>query len=354
MAGFVSLCIRSSKIDYAFWKDGALKPALRMYRRWYDHHFFKKVPHGAEAVNILVGETTFLRHPVAAFVRLREAARLGEMTEVPLPTRFMFILLGSQGNGAKYQAIGRALGTLFSDEMFLDFATRSTSRNDLLAGIDEFLSASSLLPPAQWDHKSRIEPPHAPPSQENRKAAAAAAASAAAAAASNVKAGASSTDEGPRKRHSLLPKLYHHYRHHKDPKSSISPTNLSVSMASQRKRAASLGCGDARGKDSPPSASKDIVSVEGGGAPPGGSGASEEFDRNNDPALMRTGRLFGGLIRDIKRKAPWYLSDFTDGMHIQCFASFFFLYFACLTPIITFGGLLSGVTGGYLVRASLK
>lgn len=68
-------------------------------------------------MNILVGETTFLRHPVAAFVRLREAARLGEMTEVPVPTRFMFILLGSQGNGAKYQAIGRAIGTLFSDEV---------------------------------------------------------------------------------------------------------------------------------------------------------------------------------------------------------------------------------------------
>lgn len=83
----------------------------------YDHHFFKKVPHGAEAVNILVGETYFLRHPVAAFVRLREACRLGEMTEVPVPTRFMFILLGTAGNGAKYQQIGRAMGTLFSDEV---------------------------------------------------------------------------------------------------------------------------------------------------------------------------------------------------------------------------------------------
>uniref|UniRef100_A0A0R3WV99 Band_3_cyto domain-containing protein n=1 Tax=Hydatigena taeniaeformis TaxID=6205 RepID=A0A0R3WV99_HYDTA len=70
----------------------------------------------------LVGETYFLRHPVAAFVRLREACRLGEMTEVPVPTRFMFILLGTAGNGAKYQQIGRAMGTLFSDEPpFLSF-----------------------------------------------------------------------------------------------------------------------------------------------------------------------------------------------------------------------------------------
>lgn len=52
-------------------------------------------------------------------------------------------------------------------QMFHDFAVRSTSRTDLLAGIDEFLSASSLLPPAQWDPKTRIEPPHVLPSQVN-------------------------------------------------------------------------------------------------------------------------------------------------------------------------------------------
>ena len=88
-----------------------------------------KVPHGAEAVNILVGEVPFLANhrPVVAFVRLAEAQRLGELTEVPVPTRFMFILLGpptpptvtapESTNAAKYQQIGRAMGTLFSDEV---------------------------------------------------------------------------------------------------------------------------------------------------------------------------------------------------------------------------------------------
>ena len=35
-------------------------------------------------------------------------------------------------------------------------------------------------------------------------------------------------------------------------------------------------------------------------------------DRRNREAsgLVRTGRLFGGLINDIKRKTPHYLSDF--------------------------------------------
>ena len=59
---------------------------------------------------------------------------------------------------------------------------------------------------------------------------------------------------------------------------------------------------------------------------------------------MRTGRLFGGLIDDIKRKSPHYLSDFKDGLHSQCISSFLFLYFACLAPIIAFGGLLGEAT----------
>ena len=51
-----------------------------------------------------------------------------------------------------------------------------------------------------------------------------------------------------------------------------------------------------------------------------------------------------GLINDIKRKAPHYLSDFTDGFSMQCIATYFFIYFACLTPIVTFGGLLGDAT----------
>ncbi|EUB55109.1 Sodium-driven chloride bicarbonate exchanger [Echinococcus granulosus] len=314
----------------------------------YDHHFFKKVPHGAEAVNILVGETCFLRHPVAAFVRLREACRLGEMTEVPVPTRFMFILLGTAGNGAKYQQIGRAMGTLFSDEIFLDYATRSTSRNDLLAGIDEFLSASSLLPPAQWHHTSRIEPPHEPPSQENRKAAAVAAATNSAAPTSVQQQQQQQPETHTSSRHSILPKMRHRRHHHKNARpESLGITEAAATIATAVAPGAHGGDGSG-GRDSSFSASlsKDAISVESGEM--GGGGGVEEFDRNNDPALMRTGRLFGGLINDIKRRAPSYLSDYTDALHIQCFASFFFLYFACLTPIITFGGLLSNVTGGYL------
>ncbi|KAL8165420.1 UNVERIFIED_CONTAM: Sodium bicarbonate cotransporter 3, partial [Gekko kuhli] len=62
------------------------------------------------------------------------------------------------------------------------------------------------------------------------------------------------------------------------------------------------------------------------------------------PELQRTGRLFGGLILDIKRKAPFFLSDFKDALSLQCLASILFLYCACMSPVITFGGLLGEAT----------
>ena len=58
----------------------------------------------------------------------------------------------------------------------------------------------------------------------------------------------------------------------------------------------------------------------------------------DDPCLKFTGRFCGGLIDDIKRKAPWYLSDFKDALNFQVVPAIAFLYFACLSPIITFGG----------------
>lgn len=65
-------------------------------------------------------------------------------------------------------------------------------------------------------------------------------------------------------------------------------------------------------------------------------------------------RLFGGLIFDIKRKAPHYLSDYTDALSLQCLASFLFLYCACMSPVITFGGLLGEATEGRVVRGFKK
>jgi len=59
-------------------------------------------------------------------------------------------------------------------------------------------------------------------------------------------------------------------------------------------------------------------------------------------------------VNDIKRKLPWYRSDFTDALHVQCFASFLYIFLATLTPNVAFGGLLGEATHQYMVRFSEK
>lgn len=54
----------------------------------------RKIPAGAEASNILVGEVDFLDKTLSAFIRLSQAGIMGDLTEVPVPTRFIFVLLG--------------------------------------------------------------------------------------------------------------------------------------------------------------------------------------------------------------------------------------------------------------------
>jgi len=79
------------------------------------------------------------------------------------------------------------------------------------------------------------------------------------------------------------------------------------------------------------------VDFEDGGAKPEEGHTGEE--------LTCTRKFCGGLISDLKRKKPFFLNDFIDPFRtvsgaMQCFATFIFLYFAVITPIITFGGLL--------------
>ncbi|CRK93510.1 CLUMA_CG007044, isoform B [Clunio marinus] len=227
----------------------------------HDHHrinfnFMRKIPPGAEASNILVGEVDFLTKTLSAFIRLNSAAIMGDLTEVPVPTRFIFVLLGPAGSQATFHEIGRSMATLMSDEVFHEVAYRARKRDHLLAGVDEFLDAVTVLPPGEWDPSIRIEPPTVIPSQEIRK-------------------------RPPEKQ----------------PK-----------------------------KEEP-------------------DDEEEEQKLREESGLSRSGRLFGGLINDLKRKKPFYLSDFKDGVNLQSVASWIFLYFACLSPIITFGGLLSEATG---------
>ncbi|XP_028984949.1 electroneutral sodium bicarbonate exchanger 1 isoform X9 [Betta splendens] len=221
-----------------------------------DMNFMKKIPPGAEASNVLVGEVDFLERPIIAFVRLCPAVLLTGLTEVPVPTRFLFLLLGPFGKGPQYHEIGRSIATLMTDEIFHDVAYKARDRNDLLSGIDEFLDQVTVLPPGEWDPSIRIEPPKSVPSQEKRKL-------------------------------------------------------------------ASAPNGSASGYD-----------------------MMKDSEHHTGPELQRTGRIFGGLVNDVRRKTPFLWSDIRDALSLQCLASILFLYCACMSPVITFGGLLGEATKG--------
>ncbi|KAG5668130.1 hypothetical protein PVAND_016082 [Polypedilum vanderplanki] len=70
---------------------------------------------------------------------------------------------------------------------------------------------------------------------------------------------------------------------------------------------------------------------------------SSDGSSSDDP-LHKTGRLWGGMINDIKRRFPMYKSDILDGLNSETFAATLFLYFAGLATAVTFGGLIDEKT----------
>ncbi len=64
--------------------------------------------------------------------------------------------------------------------------------------------------------------------------------------------------------------------------------------------------------------------------------------------LEYPGRLFGGLLDDIRKRSACYASDFRDGLRAKSFSSTLFLFFACLAPAVTFGGIMGIETAGQI------
>ena len=65
----------------------------------------------------------------------------------------------------------------------------------------------------------------------------------------------------------------------------------------------------------------------------------EEEKKSYDPfTITRSPYLFGGLINEWKKRLPLYLSDFKDGLDGQVISTALFIFFACLSGAIAFGG----------------
>uniref|UniRef100_A0A8C3GKE8 Solute carrier family 4 member 1 (Diego blood group) n=1 Tax=Cairina moschata TaxID=8855 RepID=A0A8C3GKE8_CAIMO len=203
------------------------------------------------------GCAAFLEQPTLAFVRLRDAVTMDAVLNVPLPVRFLFVVLGPDSPHVSYHEIGRTIATMMAERVFRRDAYLAESRQDLLRGVEDFLEASIVLPPTETPSEQQLR--SLVPLQRQ-----------------------------------LLRRRYQH----------------------------------------PGKAPEDFL--------------KETEEPEDDDPLRRTGRPFGGLVRDIRRRYPKYLSDIKDALSPQCLAAVIFIYFAALSPAVTFGGLLGEKTKGMM------
>ncbi|XP_059005441.1 band 3 anion transport protein isoform X1 [Mustela lutreola] len=220
----------------------------------------EKIPPDSEATLVLVGRAEFLERPVLGFVRLEVATEL-EAVQLPVPVRFLFVLLGPEAPNTDYTQLGRAAATLMSERVFRVDAYMAQSKAELVRNLEGFLDCSLVLPPCEAPSEQALL--------------------------------------------SLVPV-----------QKELLRRRYSQSPAKPEPRFY-------KGLD-----------LYGAPGAPGGP----------DDPLQRTGLLFGGLVRDIRRRYPYYLSDITDAFSPQVLAAVIFIYFAALSPAITFGGLLGEKT----------
>ncbi|XP_035467990.1 anion exchange protein 2b isoform X7 [Scophthalmus maximus] len=246
-------------------KEPTLVPNMHRSKSKHELKLLEKIPENAEATVVLVGSVDFLEQPTMAFVRLQEAVELESVLEVPVPVRFLFVLLGPSTTSMDYHQIGRSISTLMSDKQFHEAAYLADDRQDLLNAINSFLDCSIVLPPSEMGGDELL------------------------------RSVARFQREMLRKREEQGVKLLA-----KEPKSLEEKEALLTPL------------------------------------------------KKTDDPLERTGRPFGGMIRDVRRRYPKYVSDFKDALNSQCMAAVIFIYFAALSPAITFGGLLGEKTDGLI------
>uniref|UniRef100_A0A4W6CGY7 Anion exchange protein n=1 Tax=Lates calcarifer TaxID=8187 RepID=A0A4W6CGY7_LATCA len=240
-------------------------PSLCHSRSKHEVKLMEKIPERAEATVVLVGIVGFLDQPSMAFVRLQEAVLLESVLEVPVPVRFLFLLLGPPTTSIDYHQIGRSISTLMSDKHFHEAAYQADDRQDLLTAINRFLDCSVVLPPSEVGGDELLY-------------------------------------SVARFQREMLRKREEEQNGKLQEKSRIRAEKYNSLVPSK----------------------------------PG------------DEPLRRTGHLFGGLIKDVTRRYPQYLSDIRDALNPQCMAAIIFIYFAALSPAITFGGLLGEKTEGLI------
>ncbi|XP_061080779.1 band 3 anion exchange protein-like [Conger conger] len=211
-----------------------------------------------EASVVLSGALDFLKKPVLAFVRLREAVVMETALEASVAVRFVFVMVGPAQATMDYHESGRSMAALLTDRVFNTAAFLADSEKELTDAMADFMDCSIVVPPTEIKNEVMLQ--------------------------------------------------------------SIIDFQKKLLRDRQRPSDTQLFF-----KDKP----------------------KGPVEPREDP-LARMGWPFGGMVKDIKRRYPKYLSDFTDGLNIQVLSAVIFIYFAALSPAITFGGLLADKTEGWM------
>lgn len=82
-----------------------------------DKRFTRKLPTGAEAANLFIGELSQLSYTVTCLIRLKEPLMLEGVTEVDAKTRYLLVLLGPKRQGKHCLEMGRCFANLLCDEV---------------------------------------------------------------------------------------------------------------------------------------------------------------------------------------------------------------------------------------------
>ncbi|KRZ76643.1 Sodium-driven chloride bicarbonate exchanger, partial [Trichinella papuae] len=228
----------------------------------------KKYLENAESLVILIAQLPLMHKTVSAFVRLTEPRVFANLSEMPCPTRFLFVLITS-GHHDEHDLfmVGRCMGALMTDKNFRNIAAYAVDSTELTYGLDEFHRDSVIIPPGKWHLRNDMEPTEQTQENEQEK------------------------------------------------------------------------------KHAPVVTSKVLIDLE-GLQYTGKYGAMFKLTIYN--CTIENFRLFGGLVEDIKRRWPCYISDFKDVFtswrsFTQCLAASVFLFFANLTNLIAFGGMMGSL-----------
>ncbi|EPY72637.1 band 3 anion transport protein [Camelus ferus] len=275
----------------------------------------------SETTLVLVGRVDFLERPVLGFVRLKDPMQLEpkqeKLGQPAVPVRFLFVLLGPEAPNMDYTQLGRAAATLMSERVggergrvFRIDAYLAQSKETLVHSLEGFLDCSLVLPPSDAPSEKALRSLLPVQMELLRRRL------------SSSAKPEPIPEELPRRRPSspVKPKPIPEELPRRRPSSPVKPEPIPKAPPPRR--------------PSRPVEPEPILKR---------LDLHEDEDISGDP-LRRTGRLFGGLVRDIRRRYPRYLSDISDALSPQVLAAVIFIYFAALSPAITFGGLLGEKT----------